>query len=39
MGVNKLEAVMMKEGETTQKVLDLKKTKAQGETKWELAKI
>ena len=38
-GISKLEAVMIKEEETTQKVLDLKKTKAQGATERELAKI
>ena len=38
-GISTLEAITMKEEETTQKVLDLKKTKAQGETKRELAKI
>ncbi|KAF8240324.1 hypothetical protein L208DRAFT_1234094, partial [Tricholoma matsutake] len=38
-GISKLEAITIKEEETTQKVLDLKKTKAQGVTERELAKI
>ena len=38
-GISKLEAATIKEEETTQKVLDLKKTKAQGATERELAKI
>ncbi|KIL54973.1 hypothetical protein M378DRAFT_18368 [Amanita muscaria Koide BX008] len=38
-GISKLEAVTMKEEETTQKVLDLRKTRAQGESERQLARI